>query len=240
MIYDVFAHVYSALMDEDVFLDWQTYTEELLQKGSSVLELGCGNGQLGILLKESGYEMEGMDLSEEMLALAYERQQAAHMEFPLIQGDMRDLSNFGTYDAIISFCDSLCYLQTREDLETTFAEVYAHLNEGGDFLFDVFTTEHIATLDGYAYHDELPGIVFFWDSFEGDVPHSIEHDLSFFIEQEDGRYERQEELHKERTYPIQDYVNMLEAAGFKNIAVSADFGEEITGDNTRWFFHARK
>ncbi len=240
MIYDVFAHVYSALMDDSVFYDWQNYTEELLQKGSSILELGCGNGQLGILLKQSGYAIEGLDLSEEMLALAYERQAAADTFFPLIHGDMRDLSDYGTYEAIISFCDSLCYLNTREDLEQTFQEVYTHLKEGGDFLFDVFTTEHIARLDGYAYHDEIPGIVFLWDSFEGEVPHSIEHDLSFFIEQADGRFERQEELHKERTYPMQEYLDMLEAAGFSKIKVTADFGEEITGDNIRWFFHAQK
>lgn len=240
MIYDVFAHVYSALMDDAVFYEWQQYTEGLLKKGSSILELGCGNGQLGILLKEAGYEMTGLDLSEEMLALAYERQAEANIFFPLIQGDMRDLSDFGMYDSIISFCDSLCYLKTRAELEKTFQEVYAHLKEGGDFLFDVYTTEQIAELDGYAYHDEIPGIVFLWDSYKGEDPHSIEHELSFFIEGADGRYERQEELHFERTYPIQEYQTMLAAAGFSEVKVTADFGKEITGADTRWFFHARK
>lgn len=240
MIYDVFAHVYNELMDDAVFLNWKNYTEELLNKGSSILELGCGNGQLGILLKQAGYTIEGLDLSEEMLAFAYERQQEAETFFPLIHGDMRDLSEFGHYDAIISFCDSLCYLEKQADMEKTFREVYAHLKEEGDFLFDVFTTEHIASLDGYAYHDEIPGIVFLWDSYKGEVPHSIEHDLSFFIEQEDAHFERQEELHKERTYPIQEYFDMLKEAGFSKVNVTADFGQEITGDNIRWFFHAQK
>src|SRR5699024_4585374 len=160
-------------------------------KESSILELGCGNGQLGILLTAAGYTIEGLDLSEEMLALAHERQQEAEVYFPVFQGDMRDLSEYGTYDAMISFCDSLCYLPTKADMAQTFREVYAHLNETGSFLFDVFTTEHIVALDGYAYHDEIPGIVFMWDSFPGEEPHTIEHDLSFFIEQEDGTYERQ-------------------------------------------------
>lgn len=240
MNYQIFAHVYNELMDDAVFYDWQDYVKKHLAPESSILELGCGNGQLGILLKESGYEIEGLDLSEEMLSLAHERQQEAAVYFPVFQGDMRDLSEFETYDAVISFCDSLCYLPEKDDMKKTFHEVYAHLKEDGQFLFDVYTTEHIENLDGYAYHDEIPGIVFMWDSFPGEEPHSIEHDLSFFTEKEDGSYERQEELHKERTYPIQEYLTMLEEAGFTNVEVSADFGEEITGENIRWFFKAQK
>lgn len=240
MNYQIFAHVYNELMDDDIFLKWQSYTENHLNKGASILELGCGNGQLGILLKAAGYAIEGLDLSEEMLSLAHERQQNADVYFPVFQGDMRDLSEFGTYDAVISFCDSLCYLPEKEDMQQTFHEAYAHLNEDGQFLFDVFTTEHIESLDGYAYHDEIPGIVFMWDSFSGEVPHSIEHDLSFFTEEETGTYVRQEELHKERTYPIEEYLEMLEKAGFETIEVTADFDKEITGNNTRWFFKAQK
>lgn len=240
MNYQIFAHVYNELMDDSVFFDWQTYTEKHLEKGASILELGCGNGQLGILLKDAGYDIEGLDLSEEMLSLAHERQQIAGVHFPVFQGDMRDLSEYGTYDAIISYCDSLCYLPEKENLKQTIEETYAHLKEGGKFLFDVFTTEHMEVLDGYAYHDEIPGIVFMWDSFPGEVPHAIEHDLSFFVEQDDGTYKRQVELHKERTYPIQEYVDLLEEAGFSDIEVTADFWEEITGDDTRWFFKAQK
>jgi SAM-dependent methyltransferase len=240
MTYQIFAHVYNELMDDEIFSKWQAYTETHLKQGASILELGCGNGQLGILLKIAGYDIEGLDLSEEMLSFARNRQQEADVYFPVFQGDMRHLSEFGTYDAVISFCDSLCYLQEKADMEKTFHEAYAHLNDGGQFLFDVFTTEHIERLDGYGYHDEIPGIVFMWDSFLGEVPHSIEHDLSFFVEQADGTYERQEELHKERTYPIADYLNMLEKAGFSNVEVTADFNEEVTGNNTRWFFKAEK
>lgn len=240
MNYGIFAHVYNELMDESVFLKWRAYVEEHLEPTASILELGCGNGQLGILLKEKNYEITGLDLSEEMLSLAQIRQDEAGVHFPLVQGDMRDLSGLGEYEAIISFCDSLCYLPKKEDMQTTFQEAYEHLKDDGVFLFDVFTTEHIAGLDGYAYHDELPDIVFMWDSYPGEFPHSIEHDLSFFVELEDGTYKRQTELHRERTYPIADYIDMLETAGFSKIEVSADFDQEITGDNTRWFFKAQK
>lgn len=240
MTYGVFAQVYNELMDDEVFLNWRDYTKTHVPSGFSILELGCGNGQLGILLKEAGYEIEGLDLSEEMLSLAQVRQEEAGVHFPLIHGDMRDLTDFDEYEAIISYCDSLCYLPKTEDFKQTFAEAYAHLKDDGVFLFDVFTTEHIKRLDGYSYHDELPGIVFMWDSFPGEHTDSIEHDLSFFIEKEEGTYEREIELHQERTYPIDTYLKMLKEAGFTTIEVSADFDQEVTGENTRWFFKARK
>ena len=241
MAYEIFANVYDQLMDDDLFKKWFSYTEKYVpHPKASILELGCGNGQLGILLKRAGYDITGLDLSAEMLSLAKQRQEEAGVSFPLFQVDMRDLSSFGRYDAIISFCDTLCYLQTFDDLMSVFEQAYAHLDEGGVFLFDVFTTEHIASLDGYSYHDELPGLVFTWDSFTGVELHSVEHELSFFIEQDNGQYERYDELHRERTYPLEQYLDALKKVGFTKIEVSADFDQKITGENIRWFFKAEK
>ena len=241
MAYGIFAHVYDTLMDDHLFLRWLEFTKRHVPADTStILELGCGNVQLRLLLKKEGYDIAGLDLSAEMLSLAKQRQEEAGIEFPLYHVDMRDLSSFGTYDALISFCDTLCYLEEKEDLVQMFSEVFAHLSADGVFLFDVFTTEHIKTLDGYSYHDEVPGIVFLWDSFAGEVPHSIEHELSFFVELDDGNYERSEELHKERTYPIETYLTLLEAAGFSKVEVMADFDQEISDHAMRWFFKATK
>lgn len=241
MTYGIFAQVYNELMDDSLFLKWKDYvTTHLKDTDTKILELGSGNGHLALLLKQEGYDIEGLDLSAEMLAVAKSKQEAESVEFPLYQADMRDLSNFDTYQAIVSFCDTLCYLETIEDLERVFSEVYSHLDKNGFFLFDVFTTEHIQSLDGYTFHDEIPGTMFIWDSYLGEHEYSIEHDLLFFKELDNGLYKRYEELHKERTYPLEVYISKLEAAGFKNIEVIADFDQEITGNNERWFFKAEK
>lgn len=240
MNYGIFARVYNELMDNTVFYDWQAYTEKYVTSGASILELGCGNGQLGTLLKQSGYTIEGLDLSSEMLAIAQQKQMETGIEFPLFQADMRDLSAFGTYEAIISFCDTLCYLPEKVDMETVFSEVYEHLEADGIFLFDVFTTEQMAELPGYAYHDEIPEIVFTWDTYAGEHAHSVEHDLSFFVHKGEDIYERAVELHKERTYPLAEYLAMLKTAGFTKIEVLADFDQEVAEGNKRWFFKAQK
>lgn len=241
MTYGVFARVYDELMDDSLFLKWRDYTSRNISNNeASLLELGCGNGELGILLKKMGYEIEGLDLSAEMLALAKEKQVEAAVHFPLTQADMRDLSEFGSYDGIISYCDTLCYLPSPEDLILVFNEVYTHLNSDGIFLFDVFTTDHIEKLDGYSHHDEIPELVFIWDSYTGVHEHSIEHELSFFEELEDGSYQRHIEIHEERTYPLDFYLSQLQEVGFSKIEVTADFDQELGENNMRWFFKAQK
>lgn len=241
MTYGIFARVYDELMDDSLFKKWKDFTQHYLpDKNSAILELACGSGDLAVLLKQEGYSITGMDLSEEMLTIAKSKQEEAGVHFPLIQADMRDLSVFSKYDALISYCDSLCYLQSPEDLELVFKEAYQHLKDGGIFLFDVFTTEYIEALDGYSYHDEIPNIIFTWDSYKGDAKHSIEHELSFFRELENGNYERIIEVHKERTYSLDFYIERLKKIGFSNIELTADFNKELTGDNKRWFFKAEK
>ena len=92
------------------------------------------------------------------------------------------------------------------------------------------------------YNDRTEETAFMWTSYEGEVPHSVEHDLTFFVWDEQlGGYQELNELHHERTYPMADFVAALEAVGFKQIKVSADFGQEtVQDDSVRWFFSAVK
>lgn len=80
-------------------------------------------------------------------------------------------------------------------------------------------------------------MLFLWDSFAGEVPHSIVHELSFFIQGSDGKFTRKDEVHEERTYPIDDYLARLATAGFKEAMVCADFTDEAPSEESaRWFF----
>ncbi|MDZ7834233.1 MAG: hypothetical protein U5K84_01670 [Alkalibacterium sp.] len=53
-------------------------------------------------------------------------------------------------------------------------------------------------------------------------------------------YERYEETHRERTYPIDVYKKLLLEAGFSEVQVSADFTEEVHEESRRWFFACTK
>lgn len=240
MTYNWFAKVYDELMDDSLYDQWSDYTLSYVPKGASLLELGCGTGILGLKLKEKGFDVTGLDLSEDMLSIAYDRQVNQGASFPLVHRDMRDLSDLPNYDSIVCYSDALCYMDNQEDLLAVFKEAYTHLNDNGLFLFDVHSLYQMKQYLSTSFHAETSDIVFMWDSYEGQHDYSVEHDLTFFVENEDGLYERFEEVHKERTYPVEDYLNLLKQSGFKEIEVTADFGQTVQPDSKRLFFACKK
>jgi hypothetical protein len=122
--------------------------------------------------------------------------------------------------------------------------VFGLLKENGVFIFDVHSLHQMDDLfPDYSYHENEEDYAFLWDSYAGTLPHSIEHQLSFFIKDEnkDGKFIRKDELHVERTYEISDYLTQLSAVGFSNLQVFADFEDRApTNESLRWFFVARK
>ncbi|MCI4059937.1 class I SAM-dependent methyltransferase, partial [Bacillus cereus] len=79
----------------------------------------CGTGEISIRLAEKGFEVTGIDLSEEMLSYA---QQKASSNQPILflQQDMREITGFdGQFDAVAICCDSLNYLKTKNDVIET-------------------------------------------------------------------------------------------------------------------------
>lgn len=75
--YTSFAEVYDTFMDNVPYEEWADYLEDRLKeygvKDGLVLELGCGTGSMTELLAEKGYDMIGVDNSEDMLEIAMEK-----------------------------------------------------------------------------------------------------------------------------------------------------------------------
>lgn len=244
MSYNIFAQVYDDLMDEELYDQWVLFTKKnLVEHHQNVLDLACGAGHLAIKMQQEGLKVTGLDLSAQMLEIAEKRSKEAGTVIPFVQGDMTDLTALEQFDAVTCYCDSICYLPDEESVQTAFNQVYQHLTEDGVFLFDVHSVYQIdEVFPGYTFNDQTEEVSFLWKSFIGEYPHSIEHDLTFFVYQDEiDLYERFDETHKERTYQLQTYIDMLKKAGFASIEVSAEYGEEeITEESTRWFFVCHK
>ena len=52
-------------------------------------------------------------------------------------------------------------------------------------------------------------------AIQGDEPFSVYHEMSFFIEDNNGTYQRFNESHYQRTFEKETYINMLNQIGFK-------------------------
>ncbi|MCA9765090.1 MAG: class I SAM-dependent methyltransferase [Carnobacterium sp.] len=244
MSYQTFAQVYDAIMDDTLYERWGHFVDQHLQSnGQKLLELACGTGALAVTLKKRGYNVTGLDLSANMLSLANERALAAGIQLPLIEGDMLDLSEAGEFEVVTCFSDSICYMPDKIAVTAVFKEVANTLTANGKFLFDVHSTYQVdEVFPGYMYNDQSEEISFLWQSYPGEHPHSIEHDLTFFVYNEDkDLYERFDETHKERTYSLETYYEMLKQAGFSSIEVFSDFGDSnVDKESIRWFFSCSK
>ncbi|GAF22983.1 MULTISPECIES: class I SAM-dependent DNA methyltransferase [Shouchella] len=240
-----FANIYDHLMAHVEYEHWITYMKTVFEERnvrvSKVLDVGCGTGELMLRMNQAGFVPTGLDISEDMLAVAQRKLQSAQTQPQLFQEDMSQFSVLERYDAITIFCDSLNYLEKEEDVKRVFLRCYDALQENGILLFDVHSPFKIQQFYQATFADELDGVSYIWHSFAGEEPLSVEHELTFFIETENGLYERVEELHKERTFDIATYTKWLMEAGFTDIRVTGDFHQSEPHDQTeRIFFSARK
>lgn len=244
--YETFAAVYDEIMDDSLYDKWTDFSlRHLPQKTKTILELACGTGIQAVRFAEKGYEVTGLDLSYEMLELAQKKAETAGVMLELAQADMMALEGVGDFDAVTCYSDSLCYMADQEAVLRVFEGVYSVLHSGGIFLFDVHSIHQMEEVfANYSYHENYEDFAFVWDTYEGECEHSIVHELTFFVKDEESdeeRFIRRDEVHEERTYPIETYVTLLKQAGFASVEVFADFEDELpTKTSQRWFFKAVK
>lgn len=237
-----FSDVYDDLMDPSIYEDWMRIIQERVVAGASILDLACGTGQMSQRLAKEGFKVTGLDSSEEMLVKAT-KARFQRESYSLIQGDMRNLEGLPQYDLILCALDSLCYLVDFNQVLDVFYQASAHLKPGGQFFFDVHTMKKFEKdFDGYAFNYVEEDYAFIWTSFAeiGQDESSVDHELTLFYKEED-RYQRQDRLIQERTYPLASYLDGLSQAGFSSIDVMAEDGTRpVRSDSRRLFFCAKK
>ncbi|TKH03837.1 methyltransferase domain-containing protein [Peribacillus simplex] len=247
MTYERFAYVYDELMKDAPYEKWLMILTAKLEQygigGRKVLDLACGTGEMTVELAQHGFEVTGVDLSDEMLLVANEKAVKLGLSIPLFQQNMAELEGLGQFDCVTIFCDSLNYLRDEEDIVKTFSRVHEHLKDGGLFLFDIhsiYKMEEIFRNNTFAVNGEE--VSYIWDCFPGEEPYSVEHDLSFFVrDDESGLYDRFDELHYQRTYPFEQYKKWLEQAGFTVSEILADLEEApLVTETERILFVASK
>lgn len=92
--YTGFAEVYDTFMDNVPYAEWTEYYAGILKENGIrdglVLDLGCGTGSMTELLAGLGYDMIGVDNSEEMLEIASEKKAASGHDILYLLQDMRE------------------------------------------------------------------------------------------------------------------------------------------------------
>lgn len=242
--YTGFAEVYDQFMMDVPYEQWRDIIINELKKASVedglLLDLGCGTGTLTGMLAQAGYDMIGVDGSEEMLMEA--REKTDNPDILYLCQDMRAFELYGTVRAVVSTCDTMNYLLTPEDFIQTVRLVNNYLDPGGLFIFDLNTLYKFREVMGNTTIAESgEDASFIWDNYFDEETGRNEYDLTLFIGREDGLFERQVEVHEEQGYTLEEVKGFLAAGGMEFVRVfDADTGEEPTDTSERVFFIARE
>jgi ubiquinone/menaquinone biosynthesis C-methylase UbiE len=246
MTYSNFAYIYDDLMKDAPYDLWVKNVQNLSQKYQkevgTILDVACGTGSTAIPLAKEGYRVIGVDLSDDMLAVAKSKAEMEKMSVSFYQQDMRELHGFSQVDLVVIFCDSLNYLTNKDDVLQTFQHVSKLLKPGGLFLFDVHSLYKMNTIfRGQTFGSNDEELSFLWQCFEGAEEGAVEHELTFFKKKESNVYERFDELHTQRTFQIEEYAQWLTQSDFHLLEITADFSDhEPTEKSERIFFTAEK
>lgn len=235
--YTGFAELYDEFMDNVPYEDWCDYLVSLLHhygcRDGIVLELGCGTGSLTELLDDHGYDMIGIDLSEDMLSQAMEKRAESGKNILYLLQDMREFELYGTVAAAVSICDSMNYLTETEDLIATLKLVNNYLDPGGYFIFDLNTRyKYEQVMGNQTIAEDRGDAAFIWENdFDPDTALN-RYDLTLFMEDEDGRYSRFDEEHIQRAYSIEDIQAAATAAGMRFVTAYDAFTTEPPKDDS--------
>ena len=245
-MYESFARVYDAFMDDVPYGGWSRWLIRLLEqegiRDGLVLELGCGTGAMTRLLDRAGYDMIGVDNSADMLEIAMEKKEAGQDILYLLQ-DMREFELYGTVRAVISICDSVNYITDESDLLQVFRLVNNYLDPGGIFVFDLKTVYSYRELMGdsvFAENREKGSYI--WENNYYEEEQINEYDLTLFIRDEaDGRYDRFEEFHEQRAYSLAEIEELIRESGMESVTMYDAFTHDpATEESERVYVIARE
>lgn len=244
--YGKFAQVYDMFMDNIDYESWAEYIEGYLKargiEEGLVLELGCGTGTMTGLLAQKGYDMIGVDNSEEMLAEAMKKKMETGQDILYLLQDMQEFELYGTVRAVVSVCDSLNYITDREELLQVFRLVNNYLDPQGIFLFDMNTVHKYRDILGETtIAENRDEGSFIWEnSYDPENGINI-YELAVFLPREDGLYEKCEELHCQKAYEQKEIQDLIREAGMELLEVyDAYTMEPAREDSERLFFVARE
>ena len=227
-------------MEDVPYKEWSRWIAEMLRthgiEDGLVLDLACGTGVMTELLAEAGYDMIGIDQSEEMLERALDRKEQSGHDILYLCQDMREFELYGTVRAIVSVCDSMNYVLEEEaflDILTAAAENY--LDYGGLFLFDLNTEYKYRMLLGeQTIAENREEGSFIWENSYDEEEKINEYELTLFIREDSGYYRKYEEVHYQRAYPLDTVKELVARSGLKLLQVcDAYTGEPVREDSER-------
>lgn len=242
MAYNEFAYFYDEFNGEADYDALYAHIKAALDvhaiRDGIVADLGCGTGELTLMLAQAGYDMIGIDQSEEMLCVVRDKADQLGLGggLLLLRQDLRSLDLYGTIRAAVSTFDTLNHVP---ELDAVIANAGFFMEKGGVFLFDMNTPyKHRAVLGDHTFTFEQEDAGCVWQN------HYCEAGRRVDIQVDITYYETGERFHEEfaeYTYDLDTVRDALARHGFtlESVCDGESFGP-LTDTSERYFFCAVK
>ena len=242
--YENLAVSYDRLTNDVDYEATVAFYNEILKRENlrprTAVDLACGTGSVTAILARQGLQITGVDMSEEMLTVAWEK----CMELPnpprFVCQKLQQLWLPRGVDLAVCALDSLDYITDPGDCAEAIRRVYKALNPGGIFIFDVNTPEKLRAMDGQVFLDEDDDVYCIWRGEFDEETNICSYGMDLFQRRGD-LWERSFEEHREYAYSQKQLTEYLRQAGFTHIEVYADrrFEAPRSGEQ-RIYIKARK
>ncbi len=181
-------------------------------EAKTLLHLGCGGGHIDFTLKRH-FQVTGLDVSEEMLALA----RGLNPGIEYIIGDMRAVRLGRGFDAVL-IADSIDYMLTEAELRSAFQTALAHLEAGGVFVTcpDVTRESFKQNRMDCSTHARGGVAVTFIEDYHDPDPTDTTYESTFvYLIRRGGELEIETDRHLCGVFPLETWPRLLEEAGFQ-------------------------
>ena len=247
--YGDFAYYYDMLTEN---VDYESRCEYicnlLAENGVSkgiLLDLACGTGTMSMLLSDKGYDVIGVDASEDMLSVAQEKKMESGKDIMFLCQRMEELDLFGTINAAVCTLDSINHITDEKTVQQVFSKVSLFMEDKGIFLFDVNTPyKHREVLGDNTFIYDMDDVYCVWQNSTDKKTLLTEVSLDIFekdTEEEEDVYYRYSEEFSEKGYELSQIKKWLTEYKFEVLGVYEELSKNKVGEKTqRAVFVARK
>ncbi len=190
--------------------------------GGRILDICCGTGQLAKILLDRGFEVTGIDLSEDMLH--HSRGNCAEYvdqgKADFVHANAKDFELEGNFDLAVSTFDALNHLETISDLKSCFDSTHRSLKKNGYFIFDLNTRKGLEyNWNSMSFSDDEDTTFLIKGIFMDHENRGITS-ITGFVKNADGFYEKFHEVIYNTVFGMEDVRNRLHESGFEDVCFS--------------------
>jgi ubiquinone/menaquinone biosynthesis C-methylase UbiE len=229
------AETYDLWFGEEPFWDQAFFHHRLAQNGGTALEIACGTGRLLVPFLRDGLSVEGVDASEDMLAICRAKAIAAGVTPILHHQLMQKLALDRRYQTLFIPAGSFQILAGRAEAITALQRFCAHLEPDGELLVTLaipwrdFAAERQWRLRRSGVRPTDGATVLIHEATSCDQVDQLQHLwLKYEVFKEGTLVQSELKTHRLRWYHQHEFVKMLESVGFREIAVRCGYRESET------------